>query len=150
MPTRGWVPTSMSSHASPACGGAWCSSLLASLVTEIKGCKPSSKRGTKRGALLGAAAGAIFPPGLLAATVAGAAIGGVVGHVRGNTTAHRRLQSIGERIDRGHTGVIVIVGDAGSGRIARGLVGYKRLDRVPLDFNAPVSDDAIAMNTQPG
>ena len=112
--------------------------------------KSTGKRGSKRGAVLGAVVGTIFPPSILAATVAGAAIGGVIGHVRGNSPAHRRLQSIGEQIDRGHAGVIVVVHGAESDRVASGLAGYERFDRVPLDFDVPVSDGAIATDPPPG
>lgn len=110
--------------------------------------KSAGKHGTKRGAVVGAVVGTIFPPSILAATVAGAAIGGVIDHLRGKPQTHRRLQSIGEQIDRGHAGVIVIVGEAESGRVASGLLGYEQFHRVPLDVETSVPEDNGAISGQ--
>jgi uncharacterized membrane protein len=110
----------------------------------------SGRHGSRRGAVLGAVVGIVFPPSVVAATVIGAAVGGVIDHSRGSSHTHRRLQSIGGQIDRGHTGVIVIVNDAASGRAASSLVGYKTLYRVPIDFNTPVPDGAVATSSATG
>jgi uncharacterized membrane protein len=101
-------------------------------VTAEEGSLPTGKRGAKRGVLLGAAVGLIFPPSILAATIAGAGLGGVIGHARGRSKAHA-LQALGERIDRGHAGVIVIVNDAGADQIAERLVGYESIHRQRID-----------------
>jgi uncharacterized membrane protein len=93
---------------------------------------PTGKRGAKRGVLLGAAVGLIFPPSILAATIAGAGLGGLIGHVRGKPGA-LALQALGEQIDRGHAGVIVIVSDDGADQIAERLVGYESIHRQRID-----------------
>jgi uncharacterized membrane protein len=93
---------------------------------------PTGKRGAKRGVLLGAAVGLIFPPSVLAATIAGAGLGGVIGHVRGKSKAHA-LQALGEQIEPGHAGVIVIAHDEVVDQIEQRLVGCESIHRQQID-----------------
>jgi uncharacterized membrane protein len=101
-------------------------------VTAEEGGLPTGKRGAKRGVLLGAAVGLIFPPSILGAAIAGAGLGGVIGHARGKSEAHA-LQALGEQIDRGHAGVIVIVNDKGVDQITERLVGYESIHRQQIN-----------------
>jgi uncharacterized membrane protein len=93
---------------------------------------PTGKRGAKRGVLLGAAVGLIFPPSVLAASIAGAGLGGVIGHVRGKSKAHA-LQALGEQIEPGHAGVIVIAHDEVVDQIEQRLVGSESIHRQQID-----------------
>ncbi|HEY7030574.1 MAG TPA: DUF1269 domain-containing protein [Thermomicrobiales bacterium] len=109
----------------------------------------TGKRGLKRGAAIGAVVGVIFPPSILAASVAGAGIGGVIGHFKGDSDTHRKLQALAEHLDRGHTGVIVLVEDAETDRVAERLVGYEKLHRVRLDRDTLTPTDASETTTPP-
>jgi uncharacterized membrane protein len=102
------------------------------VVAEEQG-EPTGKRGAGRGALLGAAVGVIFPPSIIATSIAGAGIGGVIGHVRGRSDTHAALQAMGERLDRGHAGVIVVVGDQAVDQVIARLTGCEALYQERVD-----------------
>jgi uncharacterized membrane protein len=93
----------------------------------------TGKRGAGRGAMIGAAVGLIFPPSIIGTTIAGAGIGGLVGRLTGRSDKHSALQGMGERLDRGHAGVIVIVGDAAVDNVIARLTGYEALHRERVD-----------------
>lgn len=63
--------------------------------------------GTVGGGIVGAVVGLLFPPALLATTAAGAVVGAVIGHVsRG--MPRRDVKDLGEMLDEGEAGVILI------------------------------------------
>lgn len=93
----------------------------------------SGKRGASRGAMIGAAVGLIFPPSIIGTSIAGAGVGGLVGRLKGRTEKHSALQSMGERLERGHSGVIVIVGDEAVENVISRLTGYEALHRERVD-----------------
>jgi len=104
---------------------------------------PSGKRGAKRGALAGAALGLIFPAGVIGATVLGTGIGGLTGHLRGRSAPHEGLRELGERLERGRVGVLVLVHDAGVDDVANRLTGCEALHRLRIDANTlAIVDDA--------
>ena len=121
--------------------------------------KVGVRRGLRRGAVVGAVVGMICQPGILIATATGTVIGGAIDHLGGSSSSHRRLESIGTQLYRGHSGVVVIVEDAMSSDVAGRLLGYKQFHRVPLDFKtyefesaAPVSpalDELSPRNSDP-
>jgi uncharacterized membrane protein len=102
-------------------------------VTAEQAGQPTGKRGAGRGALLGAAVGVIFPPSIIATSIAGAGIGGVIGHFRGHSDTHSALQAMGERLERGHAGVIVVVGDQAVEQVVARLTGCEALYRQRVD-----------------
>jgi uncharacterized membrane protein len=83
--------------------------------------------------MIGAAVGLIFPPAVLGATIVGAGIGGVAGRLRGRSEYHENLRELGERLERGFSGVIVLAGDAEADQIAERLTGCKALHRLRVD-----------------
>jgi uncharacterized membrane protein len=112
-------------------------------VTADEVSKVGVRRGMTRGAVVGAVVGIICQPGILIATATGTVIGGAIDH-RGNASvSHRRLESIGTQLYRGHSGVVVIVNDAESSDAAGRLLGYKQFHRVPLDFKSQEFETAI-------
>jgi uncharacterized membrane protein len=63
--------------------------------------------GAKAGAVTGAVIGLIFPPAIIAGAVAGAGVGAATGHfMRGMKRSD--IQALGEMLDTGQAGVIVI------------------------------------------
>jgi uncharacterized membrane protein len=93
----------------------------------------TGKRGAGRGAMAGAVVGLIFPPSIIGAAVVGAGIGGLAGRLAGRTGHQPALQEMGEQLERGHTGVVVIVGDAAVDRVIERLTGYEALHRRRVD-----------------
>jgi uncharacterized membrane protein len=106
--------------------------LVGKVTAEVVG-GPSGKRGAARGAAIGAAVGLIFPPSVLGATIVGAGIGGLTGRLRGRSGHHAALQAMGERLERGFIGVIVLVGDAAVDQVAERLTGCEALHRQRVD-----------------
>jgi uncharacterized membrane protein len=100
-------------------------------VDEVR--HPTGKRGAKRGVAIGAVVGLVFPVGLAGAAIAGTAVGGLTGHLRGQSLAHHGLRAMGEQLERGHSGVIVIVDDEAVEETARRLTGYESLHRQIID-----------------
>jgi uncharacterized membrane protein len=95
--------------------------------------KPTAKRGGRRGAIAGGLIGLVFPPGAIAAAVVGTGIGAVTGRLRGGTDHRTALQELGERIDRGKSGVIVLAGDAVVDQVVARLTGCETLHRLRVD-----------------
>jgi uncharacterized membrane protein len=106
----------------------------------------TEKRGAGRGAMIGAAVGLIFPPSIVSTSIVGAGIGGLVGRVKGRSDPHSALQSMGERVDRGHAGVIVIVGDAAVDEVVTRLTGYESLHRERVDPKTLIARDEIGID----
>jgi uncharacterized membrane protein len=99
---------------------------------EIVG-QPTGKRGAARGAAFGAVVGLIFPPGVLGATIVGAGIGGLTGRLRGRSAPRAGLQELGERLEPGSVGVVVVADDADADQVAKRLTGCDALHRLRVD-----------------
>ncbi len=115
--------------------------------------QPTGKRGAKRGVLIGAALGIIFPPSIIGTSIAGAGIGGIVGHFRGKSDAHTALQTMGERLERGHAGVIVVVGDQAVDEVTSRLTGCEALYQQRVDAETLTvidAGDATELTGEPG
>ena len=110
--------------------------------------QPTGKRGATRGAMIGAAIGLIFPPGVLGATIVGAGIGGLTGRLRGRSAHHVGLRELGERLEPGRVGVVVLAGEADAEQIAARLTGCDALHRLRVDAETlaalPDEDGAVA------
>src|SRR5215475_4422196 len=67
----------------------------------------ATRHGAWWGVAAGAAIGAIFPPSLLASAAVGGLVGGVSGHIaKGMSRAS--VKELGEFIDPGHAGLVVV------------------------------------------
>jgi uncharacterized membrane protein len=95
--------------------------------------KPRARRGAALGAMAGGLIGFIFPPGIVGAAVVGAGIGGVTGRLRGRANHRAAHQELGERLDRGTSGVIIVAGDAVVDQVVERLTGCEALHRLRVD-----------------
>jgi len=121
-------------------------------VKILKKHEQPTRKGGWRGAGIGLATGAVialFPAaaigsGLLAATTGtGAALGAVAGHVAAGMS-RSDLKELGERLDEGETGLIVVAAADVSSKVAEVLKNANAVTQKELQASDQAIDDDVA------
>ncbi len=96
--------------------------------------KPT-QHGAWTGLGVGALVGILFPPSIIASGVVGAAAGGLVGHLWGGMS-RADVKEIGELLDEGEAGLVVIGTSKVEEQIAKALERAQRQITKELDANS--------------
>jgi len=107
----------------------------------------ATRHGAWWGAAAGAAVGVIFPPAVLGAAAAGAAIGGVSGHLA-KGMSRSRAKELGDFIDPGQAGLIVIGETTVERAIEDAITGAEKETSEPLDVDPKDIDKTLQQTTK--
>jgi uncharacterized membrane protein len=102
----------------------------------------ATRHGAWWGAAAGAAVGVIFPPAVLGAAAAGAAIGGVSGHLA-KGMSRSRAKELGEFIDPGQAGLIVVGETTVERAIQDAVTSAEKETSEPLDVDPKDIDKTL-------
>ena len=102
----------------------------------------ATRKGAWWGAAAGAAVGVIFPPSILAGAAAGAAVGAVGGHLAKGMSRSDAKQ-LGDFIDPGQAGLVVVGEDKVEDAIKKAVAGAEKQTAKELDVDPKDIDKTL-------
>jgi uncharacterized membrane protein len=102
----------------------------------------ATRHGAWWGAAAGAAVGVLFPPAILGAAATGAVVGGVSGHLA-KGMSRSRAKELGDFIDPGQAGLIVVGESKVAGAIQESVTRAEKQTAEELDVNPQDIDKTL-------
>jgi uncharacterized membrane protein len=102
----------------------------------------ATRHGAWWGAAAGAAVGVLFPPAILGAAATGAVVGGVSGHLA-KGMSRSRAKELGDFIDPGQAGLIVVGESKIAGAIQESVTRAEKQTAEELDVNPQDIDKTL-------
>ena len=102
----------------------------------------ATRHGAWGGAAAGAAVGVLFPPAILGAAAAGAVVGGVSGHLA-KGMSRSRAKELGDFIDPGQAGLIVVGESKVAGAIQESVTRADKQTAEELDVDPQDIDKTL-------
>ncbi|HUZ26818.1 MAG TPA: DUF1269 domain-containing protein [Streptosporangiaceae bacterium] len=102
----------------------------------------ATRHGAWWGVAAGAAVGVLFPPAILGAAAAGGVIGGVSGHLA-KGMSRSRAKELGDLIDPGQAGLIVVGESRIAGAVQESVTGAEKQTAEDLDVDPRDIDQTL-------